>query len=246
MSAETTLAPGVRARLAANLESVRGRIAKALRQAPSPGRPPRLVGVTKGQSLAATAALADLGVLDLGENRPLEGARKAALLAGRPIHWHMIGKYQTNKVRRTLAFFSLVHSVDSLRLLGALAEEAGRAGRRIPVLLEVNVSGEASKSGFTPEAVRAAVEAFLSSDRLRAGADIRGLMTMAPAGAPLSAQHRLFAATRRLLEASRSSGLPPEAQELSMGMSGDFEAAVIEGATLVRIGSLLFEGVAEA
>jgi|AMFO01.1.fsa_nt_gi pyridoxal phosphate enzyme, YggS family len=236
-----TVPPEILDALRARLEAVRERMTRAAERA---GRRPeavRLVAVTKGRPLAWALGLVLLGQRDLGENRPEEVPPRARALeaAGHPARWHMIGHYQRRKVRDTLSFLSWVHSVHSVALAERLDRRLEALGRPepLPVLLQVNVSGEATKQGFAPEEAPAALERVAALPRL----DVRGLMTMAPAGLPSADLRRVFAALRTLRDrlATRDRPLP----ELSMGMSGDFEEAILEGATMVRIGSLLFEGV---
>jgi PLP dependent protein len=230
--------PELRSVLSDRVASVRGRIADACRRA---GRDPggvTLVAVTKTVSPHIAAIAAELGLHDLGESRPQELWKKAAAVPG--VRWHLIGHLQRNKLDRTVPLVTLLHSVDSERLLAAL-DAFGRArGAPVPVLLEVNVSGEASKGGFAPADVPTALDAA----RALPGVDVRGLMTMAAYSEDPEATRPTFATLRGLREALRArtgAALP----ELSMGMSNDFEIAVEEGATLVRIGTTLFEGLAE-
>ena len=223
-------------RIRDNLEALRGRIAVAARSA---GREPAgvtLVAVTKRRPPGASRVLADLGVGDQGENYPQELWAKAGALAGAPIRWHLIGHLQGNKAKKTLPMCAMVHSVDSLKLLRTLSELAGEAPIRPTACLQVNASGEASKHGWTPGGLLADAEAIAAV----AGLPVVGLMTMA---APDLDPRPAFARLRELRDALRErTGLT--LPELSMGMSGDFEAAIAEGATLVRVGSALFEGVA--
>lgn len=230
----------VRATIADNVARVEGRIAAA---AVAAGRDPAsitLVAVSKYVDAPMAAALLAAGCRDLGESRPQELWHKAAApdLAG--ARWHLIGRLQRNKIRRTLPLADLVHSVDSLRLLTAIDDEARQTGAAPGVLLEVNCSGDQEKQGFAPEEIRRLIPALAAVVHVR----VRGLMTMAPLeGDPLAAR-RAFASLREL-RGELAQAAPPHValEELSMGMSGDFEAAIAEGATIVRIGSLLFEGV---
>jgi pyridoxal phosphate enzyme (YggS family) len=229
-------------RLAANLALVRERIAAA---AQSAGRLPeevRLVAVTKYVDAATTRLLVDAGCHDLGESRPQQLWEKAASLEDLPIRWHMIGHLQRNKVRRTLPLVHLVHSGDSVRLLEEFdRERAAAAAEPLPVLLEVNVSGEAAKGGFRPEELPAQVETLVGLKHL----EIRGLMAMAALTDDPAAARADFAKLRAFRDRLRREWHGRFAlDDLSMGMSGDFEAAIAEGATIVRIGSALFEGLA--
>ncbi len=225
--------------LRANLEAARGRIADAARRA---GRSPdevTLVAVTKRSPVETVRRLVGLGQVELGENYPQELWRKAEALADLAgPRWHLIGHLQTNKLRRTLPLVAMVHSVDSLKLLKAIDQEAGSLASPPKLCLQVNASGEASKHGWSPAELIADAEAIAGCRRV----PIVGLMTMAAPGPDAESARPSFAllrATRDRLRAATGLELP----ELSIGMSGDFEVAVEEGATLVRIGSALFDGV---
>lgn len=230
----------LRKRLAANLAEVRGRIAAAAARA---GRCPddvTLVAVTKYADAEAAGLLVDAGCGDLGESRPQELWAKAAALADRPVRWHLIGHLQRNKVERTLPHVALLHALDSVRLMEAVSAAAERAGGTQAALIEVNVSGDAAKHGFRPEEVERLCESLAAARAL----DVRGLMTMAAAEGGVERARRDFAALRMLRDQLRFAWAGRFAlDDLSMGMSGDFEAAVEEGATLVRVGSALFEGL---
>ncbi|GEM89643.1 YggS family pyridoxal phosphate-dependent enzyme [Oceanithermus desulfurans] len=211
------------------LPEVLARIEAAARRA---GRDPadvRLVAVTKGHGLdEIERKVLRYGDFPLGENRIQEARPKIAAWPER--EWHFIGPLQRNKVRY-LRPFRLVHSVDSLRLAEALAARAEREGYRPRILLEVNVAQEPQKHGLDPSALDAAVRALRGLEPL----ELRGLMTMAPLADDPEEVRWVF---RELAAMAREHGLP----ELSMGMSGDYEVAVEEGATLVRVGRALFEG----
>ncbi|HEX4609211.1 MAG TPA: YggS family pyridoxal phosphate-dependent enzyme [Urbifossiella sp.] len=223
--------------LADRLASVRDRIASAARRS---GRDPAavtLVAVTKTVPPAVAGVVTEFGVLDLGESRPQELWKKAAAV---PVaRWHLIGHLQRNKLDRTIPLVSLVHSVDSDRLLSAL-DAFGRArSSPVPVLLEVNCSREEAKGGLRPEDVVPALAETLAS---RTGVEVRGLMTMAAYSDDPETARPVFAELRHLRDRLRAAtGLP--LPDLSMGMSGDFEVGVEEGATHVRVGSTLFEGL---
>ena len=227
-------------RIAENLARVHERIAAA---AAAAGRRPedvQLVGVTKYVGPAEAAALLTSGCTHLGESRPQELWDKAAepTLAG--AHWHLVGHLQRNKVRRTLPLVELVHSVDSLRLARAVNDVAAELGRPARVLLEVNCSGDVEKHGLTPEGLKELLPQLAMLTHVEA----RGLMTMAAREGDDRVAAENFAALRTLRDEVQGD-CPPSVQldELSMGMSGDFEIAIREGATIVRIGSDLFEGV---
>lgn len=200
----------------------------------------RLVAVTKYSSLGAIRALADLGVEDLGENRPQQLLeRRDALPAA---SWHLIGHLQRNKVRAVLGKVALIHSVDSLRLLERIDDIAQEMGLRPDVLLEVNVSGEASKDGIDPDLLQRVVEAIAG----RKHVDVRGLMTMAPLSDNAEDARPHFRRLRELRDELARWFSGHSFCDLSMGMSGDFEVAIEEGATLVRVGSSLLAGVESA
>jgi pyridoxal phosphate enzyme (YggS family) len=200
-----------------------------------------LVAVTKTASIEAVAEMVALGVRDLGESRPQELWRKAAVLPA-SARWHLIGHLQRNKIERTLPLVCRIHSVDSLRLLRALEEEAERQGRTVDALLEVNASGEAAKHGFAPEEAAGLAPALRELKRVR----VTGLMTMAAYEEDPQRCRPAFAALRELRDRLRIAvGEAPTLTDLSMGMTNDFEVAVEEGATLVRIGTALFDGLTE-
>jgi pyridoxal phosphate enzyme (YggS family) len=188
-----------------------------------------LVGVTKTVDAAAAEALFDAGIPDLAENRPVEGAEKVAAVR-RPATWHFIGHLQTNKVPRVLGAFSVIHSLDRADLARALEKRLDGGDRRVPVFVQVNVSGEASKGGLRPEELPGFLE---RGPRDWPHLNVAGLMTMAPASPDPGAARPCF---RALAGLARDRGLAG----LSMGMSGDYEVAVEEGATHVRIGNAFF------
>ena len=230
----------VASRVAENLARVRDRIAAAAGRA---GRPPddiRLVAVTKYVEAPIAAALVAAGCHDLGESRPQSLWNKAAQLGAATVRWHMIGHLQRNKIRRTLPLVHLVHSTDSRRLLAALEEEAALAESTVNVLLEVNVTPDITKTGFAANDLAPTIEWAASL----AHVSIRGLMGMASLGGDEQAACRDFERIRRLRD-ELAKNCPPTVtlDELSMGMSNDFEIAIEEGATLVRVGSALFEGL---
>src|SRR5262245_25708622 len=227
----------VRTILAERLASVRSRITDACRRAGRDATGVTLVAVTKTVSTDVAALAAELGASDLGESRPQELWKKAAAVP--PARWHLVGHLQRNKIDRTVPLVTLIHSVDSDRLLDALAAFGVNRGAPVPVLLEVNCSREAAKGGFPVGAVPALSDKLVSLS----GVSVRGLMTMAAHSDNPEDARPAFAELRRSRDDLRArTGL--ELPHLSMGMSGDFEVAVEEGATLVRIGTTLFEGLA--
>mgnify|MGYP003339013577 CR=1 FL=1 len=235
----------IRGRVRENLALVRGRVDEACRRAGRAPKDVRIVGVTKYVSADLARLLLESGCVDLAESRPQSLWEKAeALAAAEPKpRWHLVGHLQRNKIRRTLPILSLLHSLDSRRLLDALAAEAALAGRVCEVLVEVNLTGDPARTGLAEANVAPLVEAACGLEHVR----LRGLMGMAsapegPAAADLA--RRQFARLRELRDAlQRKVGATCPLDELSMGMSEDFEAAILEGATLVRIGSALWEGV---
>jgi pyridoxal phosphate enzyme (YggS family) len=223
--------------IANNLEQVRERIARAAELA---GRQPiavKLVAVTKYVGPEVVSAVIEAGGTDLGESRPQQLWAKRAVVKSAPITWHLIGPLQTNKVERTIPLISLLHSLDSERLASAVA--TANVGRTpVPALLEVNISGDATKHGVMPDEA----ERLLCALAECRGVMVAGLMTMAGRQGGKSVAQGEFARLRELRDRLRRN-CPPgmDLEELSMGMSGDFEEAIAEGATIVRIGSLLFE-----
>jgi hypothetical protein len=198
------------------------------------------VAVTKYVGTPEVRALVEAGCRLLGESRPQELGEKAEALSGLPIRWHLIGHLQRNKVRRTLPLVEMIESVDSLRLAAAIDRIAGELSLALPILLEVNVSGEPAKHGFQP----AELEECLAELAGYGSVEVRGLMCMAGLEGSPEAARTDFAGLRQLRDHLRERC--PEGivlEDLSMGMSGDYEVAIEEGATIVRIGSALFRGV---
>ena len=217
--------------LLATLADVRRRIAAAVLRG-GHDQAVTIIAVTKTFGPEAPMAAFAAGLTDVGENKVQEALDKMPHVPA-PVRWHLIGHLQRNKVKFVDPFV-LVHGMDSLRLAEALHAHGVSRGRPVPVLLQVNVTGETSKGGATA----AEVPALAATLRTRDGLDVRGVMTMAPFDAPESALRSAFGGARACGERLRDAGLP--ASELSMGMSGDFEMAVEEGATMVRLGSILF------
>jgi PLP dependent protein len=217
---------------------VRGRVADAVARG-GHGQEVRLIAVTKTHGPQAITAAAAAGITDVGENKVQEALRKQAALreAGAmppDVRWHLIGRLQTNKAK-ALDRFSLFHALDRARLSDAVDAVGRQLGRPVEVLVQVNVSGEESKGGFEPAALPA------EADRLRAmtGLRVAGVMTMAPFDAEERLLRQVFAGARAALDVVRRAG-HDAARELSMGMSGDYELAVEEGATMIRLGTVLF------
>lgn len=213
------------------LSEVRGRIADAVARG-GHAQPVTIIAVTKTHGPDAVQAAWDAGLRDVGENRVQEALGKQPSVRV-PVRWHLIGHLQRNKVKQ-LDSFHLVHSMDSERLASELDAQGLRRGRPLDVLLQVNVSGEETKGGFDRATVDAAIGALCE----RKGLVVRGVMTMAPLDAPEAVLRATFAGARAVRERLHGAGLP--ATELSMGMSNDYEIAVEEGATMVRLGTVLF------
>lgn len=228
----------IRAKLRANLAAIEKRIAAACARSGRQRYEVTLLAVTKSVTAEVAALLPELGILDLGENRPQHLWAKTGKLPAE-VRWHLIGHLQRNKIEKTLPLVHGIHSVDSVRLLQALEEQAQIDHRQLPVLLEVNASGETSKHGFAP------AELIELAPTLRAlkHVQVRGLMTMAALQEPEACRpafvllRKLRSQLRKLLAGSHS------IEHLSMGMSNDFEIAIEEGATFIRLGTVLFEGI---
>ncbi len=220
--------------LAGNLEKVERRIADACARS---GRNPdevQLVAVTKGHPPEAIREAVDLGLTLFGENKLQEAKVKISRCPGR-LRWHMIGHLQSNKVRDAVHFFEMIQSVDSLSLAEEINRWADRGAKTMPILLEVNVAGESSKFGYPPDRLLAELAQINALPKI----EIHGLMTIAP-WTPEPEKVRPVFRRLRELKAECDAILGAPLPHLSMGMSGDLEVAVEEGATMVRIGSALF------
>ncbi|MBI2354114.1 MAG: YggS family pyridoxal phosphate-dependent enzyme [Deltaproteobacteria bacterium] len=222
--------------IAERLEHIRARIASA---AATAGRDPasvRLVAVSKTRPAGDVLAAFQAGQIVFGENYVQELSTKAALVR-EPVEWHFIGHLQSNKVKQIAGVVTLVHSVDRLSLAEEIDRQWGRLGRRCDVLVQVNIAGEATKSGTTEEGALQLIRAISRLPHLR----VRGVMTMPPFFDDPEAARPYFAELRRLSLLIAAENIPGvEMHELSMGMSGDFEVAIQEGATLVRVGTAIF------
>jgi hypothetical protein len=226
-------------RIADNVARVRQAIADAAGRSGRRAEDVTLIAVSKYVGLAEIDALLAAGCQDLGESRPQDLWHKAEQLRDRPIRWHMIGHLQRNKARRTLPLVALLHAGDSWRLLEAASHHQQESGRTLDVLIEVNVSGDATKTGLGPDEVEPLLPQLARLPQLR----VCGLMAMARWGGTQDEARGDFVRLRNLRD-RLAARCPPEIilPHLSMGMSGDFEVAIEEGATLVRVGSALFEG----
>lgn len=217
--------------LADRLTEVRGRIDAAVKRG-GHGQAVRIVAVTKTHGPDAVEAAWNAGIADVGENRVQEALSKMEAISV-PARWHLIGHLQRNKVK-SLPRFDLLHSLDSARLADVVNELGTSVGRPVEALLQVNVAGEATKGGFEPHEVAAEAERL----RGHAGLRLSGVMTMAPFDADEMTLRRVFSGARAARDVLAAAGHP--ATEVSMGMSHDYEVAVEEGATFVRLGTLLF------
>jgi pyridoxal phosphate enzyme (YggS family) len=220
--------------LAANLQSVRQRIAAACQRS---GRDPAaitLVAVSKNQPPEAIGTAAEAGLSFFGENRVQEARSKIAQCPG-SLRWHMIGHLQSNKCRNAVSLFSMIESVDSLPLAVEINQWASHFAKTMPVLLEINIAGESSKFGCSPEKLLAGLLEINALPRL----EIHGLMTVAPFTPDPEKVRPVFRRLREL-KAGCEKILGAPLPHLSMGMSGDFEVAIEEGATMIRLGSALF------
>jgi pyridoxal phosphate enzyme (YggS family) len=211
----------------ANLEHVRERIARAAERSGRRAAEILLIGVSKTVDAERIRPAIDAGIAALGENRVQEARAKVPVL-GRTVAWHLIGHLQTNKVKDAIELFDVIQTVDRLPLAEELERRAAAAGRDVQVLVEVNLAAEPPKSGVLPDALPQMLEQVAALPHLR----VRGLMAIPPMGTPDDARP-WFRALRKLAE---THGLA----ELSMGMSADYETAIEEGATMVRVGTAIF------
>jgi len=218
--------------LPARLAEVRGEIA-ARQGRGGWSHPVKIVAVTKTHGPEAVRAAVEAGLVLIGENRVQEALTKQEATRGLPVEWHLIGSLQRNKVRQVVGHFALVHSIDSWELAEEFQKRAP-VGHKQRVLLQVNCSGEPQKGGVEPEACLRLLDRLRTLDRL----DVKGLMTMAELTGEEKIQRAAFQRLRAVQQEGIGAGhaLP----ELSMGMSGDYGVAIEEGATLVRLGTLLF------
>lgn len=220
--------------IATNLERVRAEIAQAAQKSSRAADDVELIAVSKKQDAEKLRAAFDAGQTTFGESRVQEARAKIPLLPS-ALRWQFIGHLQKNKIRHALPLFELFHSIDSLALARDMQRIAEEEGLRPRVLLEVNVAGEGSKIGFSPETLKEELEQLLQLDRL----DIEGLMTIPPFAPAAENSRGFFVQLRELrdrLERDSAVRLP----QLSMGMSNDFAVAIEEGATMVRVGTAIF------
>ncbi|NOY52457.1 MAG: YggS family pyridoxal phosphate-dependent enzyme [Deltaproteobacteria bacterium] len=219
-----------------NLEEIQTRIFRASRKVGCNPDSVTLVAVSKTVPVSRIEEAIAAGVEVLGENRVQEARQKIASI-GKKIPWHLIGHLQTNKASLAVSLFEMVQSVDSLRVAEALEREAGKREKRLPVLVQVNISGETSKSGVAADEAPDLIEAVAGMPHLQ----LQGLMTIPPYSADPESGRPIYRRLRELRDRVNAEGLiGTPMTHLSMGMSHDFEVAVEEGATMVRVGTLLF------
>ncbi|MBC8001021.1 MAG: YggS family pyridoxal phosphate-dependent enzyme [Opitutaceae bacterium] len=220
--------------LAANVEKIQNQIATACGRVGRDSSNVQLMAVSKGQPPEAVTVASDLGLFLFGENKVQEAKAKIPLCPGR-LRWQMIGHLQSNKCRDAVHLFEMIQSVDSLDLAVEINKWAEKSAKTMPVLLEVNLAGESSKFGYTPDRVLAELKQLNALPKI----EIRGLMTIAPWAQDAEKVRPIFRRLRELKDRCEQV-LGASLAHLSMGMSGDFETAIEEGATIVRIGTALF------
>ncbi len=220
--------------LAVALTDVRKRVSTAAARAGREAGEVTVIAVTKGHPPEIIGAALSLGLVDIGENYAQEAAAKQEAIPGAAVVWHFIGALQSNKTRLVASRYAWVHTVDRIRIARRLAEQRSPHLSRLNVCLQVNLGGEATKAGVPPDQLRALALGVSALDRLH----LRGLMCIPPAGEQAEDSRHWFRELRRLRDGLRSAGLVLDV--LSMGMSDDFEVAIEEGATHVRIGTALF------
>jgi PLP dependent protein len=220
--------------ITANLQAVRERIAAAARAAGRPEDSVRLVAVSKTFAAAAVREAVQAGQRDFGENYVTEGVRKIGELAALGLTWHYIGPVQSNKTRLIAERFDWVHSVDREKVAARLSQARGAEQEELQVCIQINVSGEESKSGVAPAEAEELARKVAALPRLK----LRGLMAIPEPAPDPRVQHRRFAQLRALREELNREGMGLDT--LSMGMSADIEAAIAEGATMVRVGTAIF------
>jgi PLP dependent protein len=225
------------AELLGRLDDVRDRIARAASRAGREAGAVRLIAVSKTFPAEYIRAATAHHQSDFGENKVQEAERKTAITADLPLRWHLIGHLQSNKARKAAALFDVIHSVDNHRLVTALNRAAAELGRTLELLIQVDLAGEATKHGVRPDALLPIFEAAEGCGSVR----VVGLMLLPPAVPHPEDARPYFSQLRRLRDDLVHRGVDERALgELSMGMSGDFEIAIEEGATMVRVGTAIF------
>ncbi len=223
-------------RIADNLARLEERIASSAERAGVSPESIRLVAVTKVTPVAAILEAIEAGITAIGENRVQEALSKFPEV-GRGVEWHLVGHLQSNKAARAVELFDLIHSVDSLKIARALSRNAAECGRDVNILIQVNTSGEETKFGIPPQDAVPLVEDI---SRL-SGIHVKGLMTIGPFRPDPEEARPSFHTVRKLAEKITSLGIEGvDMRWLSMGMSGDFEVAIEEGANLIRVGTAMF------
>ena len=225
-------------RIAANLARVRENLAEAARQAGRPAADIRLIAVSKPYPPAAVAAAIAAGQRRFGESTIQDAMTKIDALAGHDLEWHFIGHVQSNKARHIPGNFSWLHSLDSLKLAERVARLARSADSSVHGLIEVNIARDPAKHGVAPEALEPLLEQLLHADL--SGLRLRGLMAIGPHPSTETERRGAFAELRGLLDRVRARLALPEFSELSIGMSDDYREAILEGSTMVRIGTAIF------
>lgn len=230
-------------RLRANWQGVQARVAESCAKYGRNGQEVTILGVTKYVDVELTRALMEVGCRAIAESRPQSLWQKRQQLQDHPAsmdsQWHLIGHLQRNKVKRTLSVVDCIQTVDSMRLAEEIEQQAGELGKQITVLLEINISQDSSKTGLAPSDVMPLVDFCAKASHL----ELVGLMGMSTLGGSESSIRSEFASLRILRDSIQQKVPRLDLRHLSMGMSGDFEQAIAEGATMVRIGSALFEGL---
>jgi len=224
-------------RIEARLAEITDRLTQAAERVGRSAGEVEILPVTKGHPASAIRAVRELGLVRIGENRVTEAEAKRAELGETPgVTWHMIGRLQRNKARRAAGLFDVIESIDSLRLAETLSRVVVEQRRPpLEILVQINPSGEVRKAGFAVEEALGAVRQICALDGLR----VTGFMTMAPFGAPEPELRSVFRRGKMLLDRCKDEVTDFEGRVLSMGMSGDFEIAVEEGSTRVRLGTAL-------
>lgn len=226
--------------IANNISRIRERITESALRAGRSAENIALIAITKYADLAQTRLVALAGLKNLGESRPQVLWEKSSALKDDAIRWHLVGHLQRNKVAKTIMTARLIHSVDSIRLLQAIETESNKVDKITDILLEINISGDEDKHGFSPESLQETIEITSNLKHIR----VHGFMAMASREGGRKKAQADFAAVRGLRD-KLSENLPKNItlNELSLGMSGDLEEAILEGATMIRIGRALFENV---
>jgi len=219
---------------AENLDSIQQRIRAACTRAGRDEKSVTLLAVSKSHPPETIQAVAACGQFFFGENKVQEARVKIPLCPGK-LRWHFIGHLQSNKVRETVELFELIQGVDSLAIAGEISKRAEQAGKTMPILLEVNVAGEGSKFGYAPEKLLSELNSLMTLPRI----EIHGLMAIPPYS-PVAEKSRPYFQKLRELKTGCENIIGVPLPHLSMGMSGDFEIAIEEGATIVRVGTALF------